>query len=572
MSQSKRFNKNSFVIQGSILAIAGILVRVIGLVYRIPLTRILGDEGIGYYSTAFDIYNVLLLLSSQSMPLAVSKIVSEKLEKREYKNANRVFKGSLIFALILGVVVGLFAFFGADWLATSIYKSAPSALALKVLAPTLTVVCVLGVFRGYFQGMGNMVPTAISQIFEQIVNAFVSVFAAIELSVVGITTYKAVNLAPPKTDKVAYAKYLQGIATSKASYGAEGGTMGTLFGAIAALIVIAIILWRKNKQFKVQMQSDTTHTLDKYPRITKILTFTILPVLLSTTIYNISNLLDNPIFQNIMHKMFDMSTSERAGHWGIYSGKYRLLTTMPIAIAAALSTAMVPSLVRSYVAKNKEELTNKVNQAFKFSMIVAFPCGVGLSALGLPINQLLFGVDNTDEVEIFIMMLFSVFTVVAFSLSTISNAILQGIDHLSIPIKNSAISLGIHLVVLPILIIVFRLSIFGVVIGDILFALVVCILNAFSIKKYMDYKHDFVAIFIKPFVSALFMGIAAFGTFTLLILFTNNNIVSTIIAIAIAVLVYGVLLIKIKAISEEEILDLPKGTTLVKILKKVKLI
>ena len=149
---------------------------------------------------------------------------------------------------------------------------------------------------------------------------------------------------------------------------------------------------------------------------------------------------------------------------------------------------------------------------------------------------------------------------------------MQGIDHLSIPIKNSAISLGIHLVVLPILMIVFRLSIFGVVIGDILFALVVCILNAFSIKKYMDYKHDFVAIFIKPFISALFMGIAAFGTFTLLILFTNNNIVSTIIAIAIAVLVYGVLLIKIKAISEEEILDLPKGTTLVKILKKVKLI
>ena len=220
----------------------------------------------------------------------------------------------------------------------------------------------------------------------------------------------------------------------------------------------------------------------------------------------------------------------------------------------------------------KEELTNKVNQAFKFSMIVAFPCGVGLSVLGLPINQLLFGVENTDEVEIAIMMLFSVFTVVAFSLSTISNAILQGIDHLSIPIKNSAISLGIHLVVLPILLIVFRLTIFGVVIGDILFATVVCILNAFSIKKYMDYKHDFVAIFIKPFIAALFMGVAAFGTFILLILFTNNNIVSTIVAIVIAVIVYCVLLVKIKAISEEEILDLPKGTLLVKVLKKVKLI
>lgn len=571
MSQSKRFNKNSFVIQGSILAIAGILVRVIGLIYRIPLTRILGDEGNGYYSTAFDIYNVLLLLSSQSMPLAVSKIVSEKLEKKEYKNANRVFKGSLVFALILGVVVGLFAFFGSDWLASTVYKSAPSSLALKVLAPTLTVVCVLGVFRGYFQGMGNMVPTAISQIFEQIVNAVVSVVAAAELSIVGVTAYNAVHSIPPKTDKVAYANYLKGLATSKASYGAEGGTMGTLFGAIAALIIIALILWRKNKQFKVQIQSDTSNSLDKYPKITKMLTFTILPVLLSTTIYNISNLLDNPIFQNIMHDFFNMSTKNRAVHWGIYSAKYRLLTTMPIAIAAALSTAMVPSLVRSYVAKNKNELTNKVNQAFKFSMMIAFPCGVGLTVLGLPINKLLFGVDAKTENEITIMMLFSVFTVVAFSLSTISNAILQGIDHLSIPIKNSAISLGIHLILLPIFLIVFKLGIYGVVIGDITFALVVCILNAFSIKKYMDYKHDFKAIFIKPFIAALFMGVFAFGSYWLLTK-VSNYIVSTIVAIMIAIIVYGVFLVKIKAISEDEILDLPKGTTLVKVLKKVKLI
>ena len=556
MSQSKRFNKNSFVIQGSILAIAGILVRVIGLVYRIPLTRILGDEGNGYYSTAFDIYNVLLLLSSQSMPLAVSKIVSEKLEKKEYINANRVFKGSLVFALILGVVVGLFAFFGADWLATSVYKSSPSAYALRILAPTLTVACILGVMRGFFQGMGNMVPTAISQIFEQIVNAFVSVFAAMELAACGYSLYKQYGM--PRE-------------TARAALGAEGGTLGTLSGAIAALIVIAIILWRKRSDIKEKILSDKTVEVDKYSKVTKILTFTILPVLLSTTIYNISNLLDNPIFQNIMHKFFGMSTSARATDWGIYSAKYRLLTTMPIAISAALSTAMVPSLVRSYVAKNKEQLTEKVNQAFKFSMMIAIPCGVGLSVLGLPINKLLFGIAPGSGNEIAIMMLFSVFTVVAFSLSTISNAILQGIDHLSIPIKNSAISLVVHLILLPILLIVFRLGIYGVVIGDITFAALVCVLNAFSIKKYMNYKHDFMAIFIKPFITALFMGAFAFGSYWLLIKVANNA-VSTIIAIVIGVIVYGVILVKIKAIVEDEILDLPKGNMLVKILKKIKLI
>lgn len=553
MTSKSRFNKNSFVIQGSILALAGILVRVIGLIYRIPLTRILGDEGNGYYSTAFDIYNVLLLLSSQSMPLAVSKIVSEKLQKKEYKNANKVFKGSLIFALILGVIVGLFAYFGSDWLAATVYKSAPSAYALKILAPTLTVACILGVMRGYFQGMGNMVPTAISQIFEQIVNAFISVFAAIELGAYGLSIYRTIGMSK---------------GTAKASFGAAGGTLGTLSGAIAALIIITIILWRKHGDIKLLINSDNTVSTDKYSKVTKMLTFTILPVLLSTTIYNISNLLDNPIFQNIMHKFFHMSTSARAEDWGIYSAKFRLLTTMPIAISAALSTAMVPSLVRSYVGNDREQLITKLNQAFKFSMLVAFPCGIGLSVLGSPINQLLFGETSN---KILIIMMFSIFTVVAFSLSTISNAMLQGIDHLSIPIKNSAISLGVHLLILPVLLIVFKLGIYGVVIGDILFAALVCVLNAFSIKKYVDYKHDIMAIFIKPFISAAFMGAFAFVSYWLLHKI-SNNIVSTICSIVIAVIVYVIFLIKTKAIVEEEILDLPKGTMLVNILRKIKLL
>ena len=555
MAQKSRFNKNSFVIQGSILAIAGILVRVIGLIYRIPLTRILGDEGNGYYSTAFDIYNLLLLLSSQSMPLAVSKIVSEKLQKKEYKNAKRVFKGSLIFALILGVVVGLFAFLGSEWLATSVYKSRPSMYALRVLAPTLTVACVLGVMRGYFQGMGNMVPTAISQIFEQIVNAVISVFAAFELSVYGLSAYQTYNMTK---------------GTSKAAFGAMGGTLGTLSGALAALLVMCIILLRKQSVIKSYIKQDTTVDVDKYSRVTKVLTFTILPVLLSTTIYNVSNLLDNPIFQNIMQRIFGVSEKAAAIDWGIYSAKYRLLTTMPIAISAALSTAMVPSLVRSYVDKNNEQLKYKMNQAFKFSMLVAFPCGIGLSVLGAPINRLLFGAD-TDYKVLLLIMAFSVFTVVAFSLSTISNAILQGIDHLSIPIKNSAISLGIHLVILPILLIVFKLGIYGVVIGDILFAALVCVLNAFSIKKYVNYKHDFRTIFIRPMLAAIVMGIFAFLSYIVIHKFANNSL-STIISIVFAIIIYVFALVKFKGITEEEILDLPKGALIVKVLRKVKLI
>lgn len=548
-----RKSKNSFVIQGSILAFAGILVRIIGLIYRIPLTRILGDEGNGYYSTAYDIYNVLILLSSQSMPLAVSKIVSEKLERKQYKNAYKIFKGALLYGAVLGVAFGLFAFLGADWLATTVYKSQPAAVALKVLAPTLTVACILGVMRGYFQGMGNMIPTAVSQIFEQIVNAVVSVIAAYELTVYGISISKISKLGE----------------SAGPAYGAAGGTLGTLMGAVAALIVVVIVFWNSYSNIQRPIKKDRTNIEDSYSTITKVILFTITPVLISSTIYNISNLLDNPIYGNIVTGLFNVSEKARAQMWGIYSAKYRLLTTMPIAIASSLSTAIVPSMVRSYVAKDKQGMENKVSLALKFSMLIAFPCGMGLSVLGGPINQLLFG-DGTKRTAA--IMIFSLFTVVVFSLSTISNAILQGIDKLKVPIKNSAISLVIHVIILPILLIVFRMDIYAVVIGDIIFGLTVSVLNAFSIKKYMGYSQNLKDTFIRPFICSAIMGGVCYLTYKLTAFVIPLNAICTILAIGVAVAVYGVVLILSKTVTENELMSVPKGTILVKIFRKIHLL
>lgn len=549
--------KNSFIIQGSILAFAGILVRVIGLIYRIPLTIILGDQGLDYYGTAYDIYNVLILLSSQSMPLAVSKIVSEKLEKKEYKNAHKVFKGALFYGLFLGIVFGLFAFFGADWLASELLKTPPAGRALKVLAPTITVVCVLGVLRGYFQGMGNMVPTAISQVFEQIVNAVVSVLAAYELSVYGMSVAKLTNLSSSNASILKY------------SWGAAGGTLGTFMGAMSALLIIAFILWKKFGGIKEQIRVDISGNTDNYSTITKVIIFTITPVLISTTIYNISNLLDNPIYKNIAELVCNVPDDVKSILWGRYSQKYRVLTTMPIAIASSLSTAIVPSLVRSYVTKNSTDVKNKISQALKFSMIIAVPCGMGLSVLGGPINQLLFKDSNEGTA---IMMIFSIFTVVAFSLSTISNAILQGIDKLKVPIKNSAISLVIHIVILPILLIVFDLGIYAVVIGDITFGATVSVLNAFSIKKYLGYKQEFKNTFFKPLICSIAMGavclLVYYGIFHIL----PYNFVCTILSIIAGVVIYAIMLIATKTITAEELYSMPKGAVLVKILKKTHLI
>ena len=169
--------ESNFVIQGTILAAASIIVRIIGIAYRIPMINIIGDEGMGYYGTAFNVYNIALLLSSYSLPLAVSKMVSARLAKREYRNASRILHAALGYATLVGGVAFLIVWFGADYFAREIFYMPYAVFALRTLAPTIWVMAYLGVFRGYFQGRGTMVPTAASQIFEQILNAIVSVAA-----------------------------------------------------------------------------------------------------------------------------------------------------------------------------------------------------------------------------------------------------------------------------------------------------------------------------------------------------------------------------------------------------------
>lgn len=553
----------NFLIQGSILAFAGILVRVIGLVYRIPLNNILGTEGVTYYSTAYEIYSVLLLLSSQSMPLAVSKLVSASLVKGEYKNADKLFKGALVYGLVIGLFFGLIAYFGADVLA-GIYKYPSCARALRVLAPTITIVSILGVFRGYFQGMGNMAPTAISQVIEQIVNAIVSVFAAYYLYSFGMNIEVDTEAAAIK---------------NASSYSAAGGTLGTCLGALGALLILLTIYIKARKQIKENIINSNNLNSIPYGKIFKMLLFTITPVLLSTVIYQIGGLIDSAIYSNIKEGYFAVSETDRARLWGVYVGNYRLLTTMPIAIASAISVSIIPTIVKSFTERNIDMVKNKVNMAIRFVMIIAIPCGIGLSVLGGPINELLFDVDEYQSLITKIMLL-SICPVVAFSLSTITNSILQGIDKLRVPLINSGISLIIHLILLPILLIVFKLDIYGVAIGDFIFSLVICILNARAINNVLVYKQELINTFVKPMISGAIMGTVSYGVYWCLkILFINagygekaSNGISVIFAIIIAIITYFVVLIKIKGVNEEILKSFPKGEIVVGICKKIHLL
>lgn len=539
-------NKTNFLVQGSILAVAGILVRVIGIIYRVPVQNILGQEGTTYYGAAYDVYSLFLLISSMSMPLAVSKIVSMKLAKNQIKNAYRAFIGALVVGFAIGLVVSGVIFYGAEFFAEM--WGYPSAVyAIKVLAPVLLIMSVLGVLRGFFQGMGTMMPTAISQILEQVANAIVSIVGAMFLFKLGRD------------------------AGQSAALGAAGSTLGTLVGAVVAFLFLVIVYMMYVPVLKRQLSRNRMVEPEPYKDLSKELMLTILPVLLSTTVYNFSSILDSGVFGNICSRVFDMAEKEYSALYGIYSGSYKLLTTAPIAIASALSSAIVPSIIRSLTAGDKRTTIKKIESSMRLTMIIAIPAGMGLSVLGGPILKLLFRIEPEYMDYASKLMILSVVTVIVFAMSTISNAVLQGINRMKTPIFNALIGMIIHYIALVLMLIVFKPNLYAVVIGDIIFGLAVCILNAISIYKYIGYKQEIFKTFILPLIASAIMGAITFGVYKISYMVVNINAVACMLAIFVAIVAYALSLLLIQGISEEEVLMLPKGEKIVSLLKRFSL-
>lgn len=545
-------NKNSkstnFIVQGGILAMAGVIARLIGLIYRVPMQRTIGDAGMGYYSAAFQIYSLMLIISSYSLPVAVSKLIAGYTARDEYKNAKRIYNCSMLFACFTGGITCLIVFFCADFLA-GLIKLPKSAIALRILAPTLLVVAIMGVMRGFFQGNGSMVPTATSQLVEQIINAIVSVVAAKFLFDYGLGVSGLL-----RDDDYA------------AAYGAAGGTLGTSAGALAGLICLIIVYLISKRDFNYRVRHDENRHSDTFGRMLFALILTVLPVLLSTTVYNLSDILDQGIFNYVMDTK---GLSEvKAEHWGIFSTKYKVLTNVPVALASAVCSSMMPSLTGCIRREEYKIARRKVSLAMRFTMILSIPCAVGLAVLGKPIISTLF----QGEVDIPATMLkIGSIAVVFYSMSTLSNGVLQGIDKLNIPVRNAAIALVLHVGILYFMLDVFNMGLYGVVISCVLFALIMCILNWLAIRKYLNYQQEIVRTFVIPTVSSIFMGLVAWLS-NFLISKALSSLISLAISIALSVCVYFVLLIKLKGVKEKEIRSFPGGNLMAAIARFFRLL
>ena len=491
------------------------------------------------------------MISSFSLPLAVSKLVSARMATGQRKAAVKLFKGAMIFATISGLIVALIVFFGSDALASAM-QTPFSAYSLRVLAPTLFIVALMGTIRGFFQGLGTTVPSAISQIVEQIVNAIISIVASYILFSYGGRVGEVMG------DSAHYA----------AAYGAAGGSLGTCIGAVAGLFFVSFVFFAFRERLKNLLSKDTGADKESYKTVLKVVVLTVVPVLLSTTIYNISSIVNQFLFKNIAIYQ-NYSPDDLNIWWGVFTGKYKLLTNVPIAISSALASSSVPSLAAAFAQKQIDILKGRIALAIKFTMMIAIPCCVGIFVLASPLMQLLFN-DSSDLVRILLQV--GALAVVFYSLSTISNGILQGIDKMRIPVTNAIYALIIQVGLLLLLMFVFKMSIVAVVLAHTFYAILMSLLNGMAIKKYVGYTQEIKKTFIIPAISAVLMGVFIFFIYKLLMMITHHNSIATIISIIAGMISYAIIMLLLKGINREELANFPKGNTLIKLFDKIHLL
>jgi stage V sporulation protein B len=554
MSDKSSGKDNNFVLQAGILAAAGIISRIIGLLYRSPLTAVVGTLGIGYYQVAYSFYTIVLLISSYSIPSAISKVIAQKLAVKEYRNAHRMFLCAMGYVLVVGGIASLVLFFGAGWF----LENEAAVPVLRTFAPTIFIYGILGVLRGYFQAHRSMVQTSVSQILEQVANAVVSIGAATLLikSVMG-------TMEVPADES---------LKVTRATYGAIGSALGTGAGVLVALLFMLGVYALNKKLIHKRIDHDRHEHLDSYGEIVKTITMVVTPFILSTAVYNLSSVVNSKVYVDVIPRLMGTDSTVSYNNYGIFSGMAQTISNIPIAFASAMASAMIPSVASFVAADRIDEAKEKIGVAVKSTMVISIPSAVGLFALAKPVTALLFPSqsDETLTVAGYLLMSLSL-SVVFYALSTLNSSILQGLGKVNAPIINAGIALVVQTVTVFLLLRFTTLDLYSLAFANTVYSGMMCILNQWSVRRAVGYRQELRRSFCIPFLASAIMGAAAWAVYEGLYLVTDSMRIAVLPALVVAVLIYFVMMLVLRGLTEEELRGFPKGYLLVKLAKKCRL-
>ena len=355
--------KGAVVKQAAFLMAAQLICSVVGLLYRSPLHLIMGDVGDGYYTYAYEWYTIILLISSYSIPMAISKVMAERLALGQYRNAQKVFHGALLYVLGVGGIGACVAFFGAPLFLTA---TPDAVLALRILAPTILLSGFLGCLRGYFQAQNNMMPTAISRVVEQILNAIMSVFAAWLLT----------------------RPYL-GNENLTGKFGAAGGTIGTGSGVAIGIVFMLFMYMLNRKTYMAQIESDKTGKTESFADVFKVIFLMVTPIIFATCIYNATAIVDQNIFSYSMVAR-GVGAMDISRQYALFGYRFKPIINIPIALSSATSTALIPAVATAMASNNRKDAKDKINECMLLSTFIAIPAAIGLCVLSYPVIRILY--------------------------------------------------------------------------------------------------------------------------------------------------------------------------------------
>ena len=528
-------SKENFIKGAAILSIAGLLVKILGAVYRIPLTNLIGTEGIGYYQPAYNIYNLLLVVSLSGFPTAIAKMVSERRALNNFEGAYQVYKVSRWGLFLIGLLSSVFVLiFGRNLVTFLGYPG--SYYSMIALVPALFAVPLLSAYRGFFQGIQNMSPIALSQLIEQVFRVLVGLYLAYAL--VGMGLEEA----------------------------AAGATFGASAGGLAALILIYILFFFSRRNIKREIANSTGNKIEPVGHIVKNLLYIAIPITIGASIAPLMGIMDSYIVSNRLTSI-GYSSVEIADLFGELSGTAQTLINFPQVFSTAVAMSLVPAITDAYTRKHIKRLNVTANAGVKMSLIIGLPCGIGLFMLAEPIIALLYSsIGPAKHASSGALLEILSIGVIFLTLVQAFTAILQSIDKQFHPVKNLAIGLIVKVILSYILIGIPRINIKGAAVSTTVAYFVVALLNWRDINK-TKIKINIIKVSSRTLLSSAVMALAVAISFVALNRVLSQSL-ATLGSISIAAIVYLVCLLLTGAVTEDDLELIPKGEKLKKFVRK----
>ncbi len=563
-----KLKKQTFLQGTIVLVVANLLTKIIGAVFKIPLANVLGENGMGIYTSAYQSYVFCFIIATAGLPIAVSKMISENVSLGNNGNIKRIFKTEMLLIMSLGAIGAGVLYFFAEPIATAMKAEAGTAESIRLIAPALLFVAVMAGLRGYFQGMQNMIPTALSEVIE-----------AAGKPVIGLA--------------LAYYFLSQGV--KKAAGGAIlGVTSGTVGGAL--LLILVYIFSRRELHIADLKRGEVM----SYKKILRMLVWIAIPITIGACVSSITTIADTFLIRHILmgiefsadqasalfqkfssyvtEGQFNSLLSEgaldkTAANWlyGSYSGYAMTVYNLPLALITAIATCVVPALSGAFATNKKNEIYSIIASSMRITILFTLPCVVGLTVLASPILKALYWTDAASG-----MLQVLAFAIVWVTLVSVTSSILQAAGKVWLPVIHMLIGSAVKIVASFLIIGIPSVNILGASLSTVLCYFTIASLNIYAVMKTAELKLSVREFVLKPLLASGVMGVVTAALYKIMNGSLGdtrmNAVIITAVCIAVAGIVYFTAVFLLRIIKKEDVKMLPKGEKIAEIMEKYKLI